>query len=223
MSTKTRQKTLLATSATAMSAVGFLMVPVPAQAVPMLPLAPACTQYGFGGDFALRQSNGYRVEFRSTGTGAVGRATATGQSNMAGNVSGGIQGRTVDFTIRWDSGPRGHYTGYVGEDDFVHGGNSADEANPGSTATWDSTVPLVCIAPTAAPPTPQPPVTTPLPSPTTPPQVPPRPDGDSDGLFNDDETNVYGTNPDVADTDGDGSDDGQEVFDGTDPLDPNDP
>jgi hypothetical protein len=48
-------------------------------------------------------------------------------------------------------------------------------------------------------------------------------DRDSDGLFDADETNVYGTNPDVADTDGDGSDDGQEVFDGTNPLDPNDP
>jgi hypothetical protein len=46
-------------------------------------------------------------------------------------------------------------------------------------------------------------------------------DRDSDGLLDDDETNVYSTNPDVADTDGDGPDDGQEVYDGTDPLDPN--
>ena len=45
----------------------------------------------------------------------------------------------------------------------------------------------------------------------------------NDGLFDDDETNVYNTNPDKADTDGDGPDDDQEVFDGTDPLDPNDP
>jgi Bacterial TSP3 repeat len=44
-----------------------------------------------------------------------------------------------------------------------------------------------------------------------------RPDRDNDGLFDDDETNVYSTNPDRADTDGDGRDDGQEVFDGTDP------
>jgi hypothetical protein len=49
-----------------------------------------------------------------------------------------------------------------------------------------------------------------------------RPDRDGDGLYDDDETNVYGTDPDNPDTDGDGSDDGQEVYDGTDPLSPTD-
>lgn len=48
-----------------------------------------------------------------------------------------------------------------------------------------------------------------------------RPDRDGDGLYDDDETDVYGTDPDNPDTDGDGSDDGQEVFDGTDPFTPN--
>lgn len=47
-----------------------------------------------------------------------------------------------------------------------------------------------------------------------------RADTDKDGLFNDDETNVYGTNPNKADTDGDGRDDGQEIFDNTDPNNP---
>jgi hypothetical protein len=46
-----------------------------------------------------------------------------------------------------------------------------------------------------------------------------RPDTDQDGLFDDDETNVYGTNPKKADIDGDGRDDGQEGFDKTDPND----
>src|SRR5262249_39671367 len=48
-----------------------------------------------------------------------------------------------------------------------------------------------------------------------------RPDRDGDGLFDDDETDVYGTDPDNPDSDGDGTDDGQEVYDGTDPLAPN--
>jgi hypothetical protein len=46
-----------------------------------------------------------------------------------------------------------------------------------------------------------------------------RSDRDGDGLFDDDETDVYGTNPDVYDTDGDGSGDGEEVYYGTNPLD----
>lgn len=42
-------------------------------------------------------------------------------------------------------------------------------------------------------------------------------DSDGDGLFDDDET---GTDPFNPDSDGDGSDDGQEVYDGSDPLTP---
>lgn len=49
---------------------------------------------------------------------------------------------------------------------------------------------------------------------------PDRPDTDMDGLYDDDETDVYGTDPLLWDTDGDGVSDGQEVYDGTDPLDP---
>lgn len=142
-------KSPLFAAATAISAVGFLTAPAPAQAVPMLPLAPASTGCTFGGDFALQQSNGARVSFSSTGPAASGRAlaTGTGAGQMHGNVSGSINGRQLDFTIRWDNGPRGHYTGDVSEfDDFAHG-TTVDEANPDLKATWDSTVPLVCIAP----------------------------------------------------------------------------
>lgn len=47
-----------------------------------------------------------------------------------------------------------------------------------------------------------------------------RPDGDGDGLFDSDETNVYGTDPGRPDTDGDGVPDGEEVFKKTDPRNP---
>jgi thrombospondin type 3 repeat protein len=53
--------------------------------------------------------------------------------------------------------------------------------------------------------------------PKQPPPPEQRPDGDGDGLFDDDETNVYRTDPDDPDTDNDGVDDGEEVFNETDP------
>lgn len=42
-------------------------------------------------------------------------------------------------------------------------------------------------------------------------------DSDGDGLFDTDETQIYGTNPYVFDTDGDGTGDGTEVYFGTNP------
>jgi uncharacterized protein YkwD len=47
-------------------------------------------------------------------------------------------------------------------------------------------------------------------------------DRDGDGLLNEDETDFFETDPDNFDTDGDDVGDGEEVFNGTDPLDPND-
>ena len=44
-------------------------------------------------------------------------------------------------------------------------------------------------------------------------------DADGDGLSDQDEKNIYGTNPRKVDTDGDGYDDGEEVADGTSPTD----
>lgn len=49
------------------------------------------------------------------------------------------------------------------------------------------------------------------------------PDLDGDGVTNDDEVNIHGTDPNDPDTDDDGIDDGDEVAGGSDPLDPCDP
>jgi hypothetical protein len=101
-------------AATAITAVGFLTVAAPAQAHPMLPLAPPCSQYVFNGGFSVREDAGPRflgaqTFFSSTGPTTVGgRAVSVSDDNVhkwLGNVSGGIQGRKIDFTITWDGGP----------------------------------------------------------------------------------------------------------------------
>jgi hypothetical protein len=57
--------------------------------------------------------------------------------------------------------------------------------------------------------------------PLTPPPPPPPPlDTDGDGLIDEDERNIYGTDPNLADSDGDGFADGTEVSQGFDPSDP---
>jgi hypothetical protein len=141
-------------AATAISAVGFLTVPAPARA------DAACGQYQFTGDFGLTQSNGWYVGFGARGTNVNGSARASHPGKPlgdAGFVSGGIQGRHVDFTIAWtlaeNNGAKGHYWGDVDDNGLAHGQN-VDEANPGHGASWDSTTPLGCVASSAAPPPP---------------------------------------------------------------------
>lgn len=159
--------------ATAICAVGFLTVPTPVHAGPMLPLAPAC-QYGFIGDlgeFKFAQSNGAHVTLLTDGPyDAVGvaRATRTGGSGdeeMAGIVKGGLSGNQLDFVITWNNGPIGKYNGTVDDAGFVHG-TTFDVVDPESRATWDSTTRLGCVTPPAAPaPVPVPaPVPAPAPS-----------------------------------------------------------
>jgi hypothetical protein len=159
----------LIAAATALSAVGFLTASPPAQAHPMLPLAPACDQYRFNGNFSLKQSNGDMVVFSSIGQQASGNATATGGINgpLHGVVTGGIKGDKLDFTMVWNENApgttapsQGDYTGYVSADGFAHGDTSQHNVpfgdTPGGSAHWDSTVPLVCVTPAAPAPAPPP-------------------------------------------------------------------
>jgi hypothetical protein len=161
-------------AATALGAVGFLTVPAPAQAVPMLPLAPAC-QYGFTGSEGsvdVQQSNGAVVHLLTEGPFelvGVARATGTGGSGgdtMAGTVKGGLSGNQFAFTIRWNNGPIGKYTGVVDEGGYVSG-TTFDVVNPESRATWGLFERLQCVTPPAAPPPADPKPADPKPAPTT--------------------------------------------------------
>jgi hypothetical protein len=153
-------------AATALAAAGFLL-----NVAPSAQAAPGCSQYGFNGNFSLKQSNGDTVVFSSIGPVASGNATATGGTTpLRGTVTGGIQGDKLDFYIVWNvnapgttATSQGDYTGYVSADGFAHGDtaehNAAFGDTPRAQASWDSTVPLVCSDPVAPAPAPAPPTT----------------------------------------------------------------
>jgi hypothetical protein len=132
--------------------IGLLTGPAPAQAAP-------CSQWGFNGETELRQANEWDVSFTSTGAAASGSALARAQSTgdyLTGNITGGINGRTVDLTIKWSNAHTGRYRGNVADDGFAHG-TTIDETEPASTSRWDSRSPLACIAASAPPAPPAPP------------------------------------------------------------------
>jgi hypothetical protein len=151
-------KSQLFAAATAISAVGFLTAPAPALADRMFRLAPACTQYGFNGEFPIRGGNGWTVSFTSTGSAAGGPAVLVfdDHGTAHGNViRGGIQGRSVDFEILWNDGKpdnRWVFVGNVSDDGRVHDGAEFLRVVGEGQSSWKSTRSLECIDPVAPPP-----------------------------------------------------------------------
>ena len=118
-------------AAAVITAAGFLTVPAPAQAVPNIPLAPACASYLWpgGGIFSMNAGNGTDTAVSTSQDYVVGRAFYTpvgapGPANATyGNPSGGIVGGTsIDITINWDQGPgagyASHFTGKINDEGF---------------------------------------------------------------------------------------------------------
>lgn len=108
-----------------------------------------------GPHLTLHQSNGYDIVVSANGAalGPSGLARANPEMATYGNVSGGINGRTIDFTIAWsDNKGTAHFTGTVGDDGVAHGTSSGPSVpvnmwNPGS---WDSVGALTCTDSQAA-------------------------------------------------------------------------
>ena len=136
----TKQQTLCAASATAISVAALLMSPAVAHAYP-------CSQWAFSGATTLKQSNGWRLFFDSTSPRALGAAEAVSKGgHMKGTVDGAITGKDVRLVVRWTSGPIGHYDGQINPDGYMNG-ITYDATNPSSTATWSSDQRLSCLAP----------------------------------------------------------------------------
>jgi hypothetical protein len=102
----TGRKALVAASATAISALGLLFAPAPAQA------APPCGQYGFPGRVDAREDHGagdyIDVTFTSTGATASGpaKSQASKGDDTTGTISGGItsDGERSTSSIRRTAG-----------------------------------------------------------------------------------------------------------------------
>jgi hypothetical protein len=153
------KRSQLLAAATAISAIGFLTVSAPAQAHPMIPLAPACATYLWpgGGVFTITAGNGTTTNISTSQDYVVGRAFYLADGAQAadatyGNPSGGITGGTsIDITIKWDQGPgagyTSHFTGKINDDGLASGvltlGNRQDN--------WSSSQQFSCITQAPAP------------------------------------------------------------------------
>ena len=81
---------------------------------------------------------------------------------MLGDVSGGIDGQKMDFTIHWDQGPVGRYTADIDDNGFVSHGSTWDLTAPESHSRWSSDSQLGCVDAITAPPSPDPIVVMPI-------------------------------------------------------------
>lgn len=121
MFVNTRSKKVVAGSAAAISAIGLLSVPAIANA------AATCT---FNGTYALKQSNGFRVEVPWKGRSPAGPAIAFGTTKevLTGPVTGGITsaGNDIAFVVDWNGPPMGQYVGTFDASGHVRGGFNQD-------------------------------------------------------------------------------------------------
>ena len=150
-------------------AAGSLTLAAPAPAYP--PQGSECTQFGFKGPQPF-EANGnpretddgtWRLTFPSVGTRAAGPAAVfffnTAETVTGHVVSGGIDGRDIDFRVRFDDKPDNvwEFTGTVDDHGTARGTETL--AGGGRPATWTSGFALDCLAPAAQPkndPPPQP-------------------------------------------------------------------
>jgi hypothetical protein len=144
----------------AAAAIGLLISPSQAQALPPAPLAPSdCAGYAFpGGRVSLHYpAINAQTEFEAAaGSTNVDHATATTkypQSSMKGSVLGGINGSDIHLVVARYGTSRDYspliLDGKVGADNRAHGTYTYDQGS----GSWDSIEAMKCVP---APPAPAP-------------------------------------------------------------------
>lgn len=161
---------LFAASAAAGLATCLALAP-PSHASPLapLPLAPACDQFVFPGDFHVQGTPRnfiegdarWQVSFTATGASAgTGPAVVTFDDGgrVTGRViEGGIAGRDVDIHISWDNGTDWQFWGGVSDDGRARGGERLIGGEGSKDADWYSITRLACATPSAPAQQPAPP------------------------------------------------------------------
>jgi hypothetical protein len=122
---KVLSRSAMFAAATALTAVGFLNVPAPAQA------APACEKWGWpGGNFSIKAGNQTTTNMSTSQDRVVGRPFyisdgAPSSDATYGNPSGGYTGSDIDITINWDQGPgagyASHFVGKINDEGLASG------------------------------------------------------------------------------------------------------
>jgi hypothetical protein len=137
-------------------AAGLLMICFSA---PLL-AADACSQWGVGSVFSLKQSNAkyaVRMKLQQTGsqikgaanydywydTGALG-VGATEMRHTSGPIVGTVSGNQFEATIYWSNASVGVYTGQISPQGLLVG-RSYDKTDPAAAADFHSDEPLVCL------------------------------------------------------------------------------
>jgi hypothetical protein len=164
--TNMQRSPLLVAAAVAISAAGMVTVPATVQAIPMVPLAPECAQYGFPGIVTIQHTNGWTANFNASGdhfNGASASASHTGGGKLSGTAEGSVSGRDVSLVLKWNNGAIGQYWGTVDNDRAK--GYTKDLAHPENEAGWSIQQPLHCLKAADAPAAPAGPAAPPVPAP----------------------------------------------------------
>ena len=139
--TKFRNIPLLLAAASALTVAGLLAAPVPAHALPPVPLAPAnCQQFVFPGFTTIHVSEAnFDFQFTSNEPTVNGTVTRLGVAD-SGNITGGIDTNGhVDLNISQGEAAL-RFTGDVADDGKARGTWNGTPA----TARWETTAPLKC-------------------------------------------------------------------------------
>jgi YD repeat-containing protein len=144
----------LVVGATTVVTAGMLAAPIPAHAVPLIPLAPpACLQYAFAGPTAIVSNGRTVVTFNATGP----NVATTTTDNLPVPINGFVDAnKFVSLSLSMPGPPPATetYSGAVGDDGIARGKVSNTSPIVQSGGDWSTAAPLKCdkeAAPEAAP------------------------------------------------------------------------